>query len=154
MILTVFRNPYFVVIDDSELLRSDLILARDGNYHPVAAFPEFNARFQQPGLLGTIVEVGVAFVGTLAIAALAEEALSAIFPVYNYKPLRQSDRNYIRERDGEICYYCDEWDPCGHVDHMRSRRNGGGNEDSNLTWACSPCNLSKGSLNATEFLSL
>ena len=42
----------------------------------------------------------------------------------------------------------------GHVDHRISRANGGSNDYANLTWACAPCNWSKGVMNDTEFLDL
>lgn len=61
---------------------------------------------------------------------------------------------YIRERDEEVCLYCEVYAPNGHVDHRTSRANGGSNDFDNLAWACAPCNWSKGAMNDTDFMSL
>jgi hypothetical protein len=70
----------------------------------------------------------------------------------NSVPLTPGMRRYIRERDEEICFYCGDYAPDGHVDHRISRNNGGSNEPENLTWACVFDNCSKGALNDTEYI--
>ena len=70
----------------------------------------------------------------------------------NDEPLSTQVRAYIRERDGATCTYCGQYAPYGHVDHRVSRANGGSNRVNNLSWACAPCNQSKGSLNARQLI--
>ena len=96
--------------------------------------------------------LGVILIGGVGVIA---EVLNELFgSVRNDEPLTVAMRTYVRERDGEICFYCKDYAPDGHVDHRTSRANGGGNEPRNLTWACVFCNCSKGSLNDTEFIRL
>jgi len=59
--------------------------------------------------------------------------------------LRQS----VRRRAGKRCEYCrllDWLTESGpfHVEHILPKQHGGGNEPSNLAWACSRCNSHKG----------
>jgi len=53
----------------------------------------------------------------------------------------------ILKRDNFRCRYCGRAAPGAtlHVDHVRSRKDGGTNEPSNLTTACQDCNLGKSS---------
>jgi hypothetical protein len=57
-------------------------------------------------------------------------------------------REFVRQRAGNRCEYCllpeeaDEWP--FHVEHIIARQHGGGDESTNLCWACSRCNLYKG----------
>lgn len=96
--------------------------------------------------------LGVVLIGGVAIVA---EVLNELFgSVRNDEPLTAAMRTYVRERDGEICFYCKGDAPDGHVDHRTSRANGGSNDPRNLTWACIFCNCSKGALNETEFIRL
>ena len=94
------------------------------------------------------VLVGGAFVLT------AVAVFELIRPRRNSVPLTAGMRRYIRERDEELCFYCDDYAPDGHVDHRISRNNGGSNEPENLTWACVFCNCSKGALNDAEYIAL
>lgn len=98
------------------------------------------------------VGLGVIIGGALVLTAAAIAAL--LGPRRNDTPLTAKERRIIRERDEEICFYCDNYAPNGHVDHRMSRANGGGNEPENLTWACVFCNCSKGALNDIEYISL
>lgn len=50
---------------------------------------------------------------------------------------------------GKSCVYCGA--PATDVDHIRPRSRGGTDDDSNLTSACHPCNMSKNSLLITEW---
>ncbi len=58
-------------------------------------------------------------------------------------------RQVVQQRAGQRCEYCrlpeaaDEWP--FHVDHIVARVHGGGDEDGNLSWSCTQCNLHKGS---------
>ncbi len=58
-------------------------------------------------------------------------------------------RELVRRRAAGKCEYCrlpdeaDEWP--FHVEHIVPRQHGGGNGLENLCWACSRCNLHKGS---------
>lgn len=110
---------------------------------------------QSQNVLGEILlgfGFGVVLIGGfLGIAEFLEELFS---PIRNDTPLTASTKRYIRERDAEICFYCGDYAPGGHVDHRVSRANGGGNELENLTWACVFCNCSKGAMNDTDYLRL
>ncbi len=95
---------------------------------------------------------GVAlFGGVMFVTEILNELFS---PVRNDEPLTATTKRFIRERDGETCFYCEDYVPDGHVDHCVSRVNGGGNEPENLTWACAFCNCSKGALNDTDYIRL
>jgi len=74
-------------------------------------------------LLGLGLRV-VLFGGIVVVAEILNEIFS---PTRNDEPLAPTMRRYIRERDGEICFYCEEYAPGGHVDHRVSRANGGSN---------------------------
>src|SRR5438874_5495371 len=58
-------------------------------------------------------------------------------------------RRVVRERAGGICEYCliDEADTflSHEVEHIISEKHGDATAESNLAWACRPCNLAKGS---------
>lgn len=160
MTYTVLRNNCRVVVPWWELQPSDLVLAADQFFYPLASFQELRELFPQSSLppqpptlsdilvgLGTVLIVGAGV--CLAVAAVA----SLFGPQYNDEPLTRGMRNYIRERDNENCFYCWIHAPNGHVDHRTSRACGGSNDPDNLAWACAPCNWSKGTRCDTEFLS-
>jgi hypothetical protein len=154
MSIAIIRGFERKVIDENWVMSGDLVLDIYGQFRPVLEFPMLAWRVSQPRptLPESLAGLAVATLVTVGAIALLKGAVELLIPLYNDAPLSHSTRNYIRQRDKEICYYCDGWDPNGHVDHMTSRANGGGNEDENLTWACSPCNLTKGRLNADAFI--
>ena len=131
-----------------------MVLAQNGYFYPVYSFTELSKYFPSlttptfSELLTGISEAVLIAVGLIGVATLIDDLLQ---PCYNDKPLTQGIRNFIRERDEEICFYCDDYVPNGHVDHRISRVNGGSNDFDNLTWACASCNCSKGALNDYEF---
>lgn len=98
------------------------------------------------------IGLGVIVGGALILTATAIAEL--LGPRRNTAPLTAAQRRFIRERDGEICFYCGDYAPDGHVDHRTSRVNGGGNEPENLTWTCVFHNCSKGSMNDADYLAL
>ena len=51
----------------------------------------------------------------------------------------------------QACAYCGVRDTLS-VDHLVPRKRGGGDAGENLVWACKPCNSSKGSRDAIEWL--
>ena len=58
-------------------------------------------------------------------------------------------RQEVRVRGGSRCEYCrlpDWMEMAGpfHVEHVRARQHGGGDDVANLAWACSRCNRHKG----------
>jgi 5-methylcytosine-specific restriction endonuclease McrA len=61
-------------------------------------------------------------------------------------------REYLLEKWGRKCAYCDAKDVPLNLDHIHSRANGGSNRVSNMTLACIPCNQKKGSMDIKVFL--
>jgi hypothetical protein len=57
-------------------------------------------------------------------------------------------RAFVRQRAGGRCEYCrlpDEADELPfHIEHIIAKQHGGSDENDNLCWACSRCNLYKG----------
>jgi 5-methylcytosine-specific restriction endonuclease McrA len=60
-------------------------------------------------------------------------------------------REYLLEKWGRKCAYCGATNVPLQVEHIIPRARGGTNRVSNLTLACEPCNLSKGTRTAAEF---
>ena len=60
-------------------------------------------------------------------------------------------REYLLEKWGRKCAYCGQTDVPLQVEHIVPRARHGSNRVSNLTLACEPCNLEKGSQTAAEF---
>jgi len=52
-------------------------------------------------------------------------------------------REYLLEKWGRQCVYCDAMNVPLTIDHILARSNGGSDRISNLTLACSPCNQDK-----------
>ncbi|MDR5732666.1 RNA-guided endonuclease IscB [Caballeronia sp. LZ025] len=61
-------------------------------------------------------------------------------------------REYLLEKWGRRCAYCDAKSTPLQLDHIVARSRGGSNRASNLTLACEPCNRAKGALPVDEFL--
>ena len=61
-------------------------------------------------------------------------------------------REYLLEKWGRACAYCDSTGVPLQIDHVRPRARGGSNRVSNLTLACGPCNQAKGSTPVETFL--
>ena len=61
-------------------------------------------------------------------------------------------REYLLEKWGRKCAYCDAKDVPLNLDHVHAKANGGSNRASNLTLACVPCNQKKGAKSIEEFL--
>jgi hypothetical protein len=62
----------------------------------------------------------------------------------------ESVRQFVRQRAGHRCEYCRLPQHVGtpirfHVDHIRPKRHGGGDEPENLALACPNCNWAKSS---------
>ncbi len=60
-------------------------------------------------------------------------------------------KEYILERDGRRCAYCQTKDAPLEIEHIVPRSRGGSNRISNLTLACPPCNQRKGNRTAAEY---
>jgi 5-methylcytosine-specific restriction endonuclease McrA len=61
-------------------------------------------------------------------------------------------REYLLEKWGRKCAYCDAENVPLEIDHIHPRSKGGSNRVSNLTLACHPCNQRKGNLPVEQFL--
>lgn len=154
---TVFRNNERFLVKLQDLKSNDFVLSQDGQFYPASSFAELRDYFPQfkpptfSEILSGIGQTILITAGIIGVVILIDDMLS---PQYNAQPLTQKTRDFIRERDEEICFYCDEYVSNGHVDHRKSRANGGSNDFDNLTWACPPCNWSKGPLDDYEFIQL
>ena len=61
-------------------------------------------------------------------------------------------REYLLEKWGRKCAYCDVQNVPLQIEHIESRARGGSNRASNLTLACEPCNQRKNSSDVGVFL--
>lgn len=61
-------------------------------------------------------------------------------------------RNYLLEKHGRKCFYCDKEVSTFEVEHMIPKAKGGSNRIDNLTLSCHNCNQKKGTLTAEEFI--
>nr|WP_301542494.1 RNA-guided endonuclease IscB [Cupriavidus basilensis] len=61
-------------------------------------------------------------------------------------------REYLLEKWGRQCAYCDARDTPLEMEHIGARANGGSNRVSNLTLACVPCNRKKDARPLSDFL--
>ncbi|AFY91156.1 RNA-guided endonuclease IscB [Chroococcidiopsis thermalis] len=61
-------------------------------------------------------------------------------------------REYLLEKWGHNCVYCDKQDVPLQIEHIYPRAKGGSNRVSNLTLSCEKCNSLKGILLIDEFL--
>lgn len=61
-------------------------------------------------------------------------------------------REYLLEKHRRTCVYCGAKDMPLQVEHIVPRAKGGTNSITNLTLACGPCNLKKGSQDLKDFL--
>ena len=61
---------------------------------------------------------------------------------------------YIYAREGEKCFYCEDYIPLKYMtkDHLHPRSKGGKDNLENLVLCCAECNKSKGSLTITDFM--
>lgn len=60
-------------------------------------------------------------------------------------------REYLLEKWGRTCVYCQGKDRPLQVEHLTPRARGGSDRVSNLVLACEPCNIAKGARTAAEF---
>ncbi len=61
-------------------------------------------------------------------------------------------REYLLEKFGRKCAYCDKQDVPLQIEHIHPRAKGGSNRISNLTLSCSKCNIKKGTRDIKDFL--
>ena len=62
-------------------------------------------------------------------------------------------REYLLEKWGRQCAYCDVQNVPLQIEHIHPRSRGGSSRPSNLTLACEPCNLAKSTEDVRAFLS-
>ncbi|HEV8194227.1 MAG TPA: RNA-guided endonuclease IscB, partial [Ktedonobacterales bacterium] len=60
-------------------------------------------------------------------------------------------REYLPEKWGRHCAYCEAANVPLHVEHIVSKARGGSDRVSNLALVCAPCNTAKGTKTAAEF---
>src|SRR5260370_4014043 len=61
-------------------------------------------------------------------------------------------REYLLEKWGRKCAYCDAEGVPLQIEHILARARGGSNRVSNLTLGCEPCNIDKGARDVREFV--
>ncbi len=61
-------------------------------------------------------------------------------------------REYLLEKWGRECVYCGAKNVPLEIEHIQARSKGGSDRVSNLTLACTPCNIDKGNKDIKEFL--
>lgn len=61
-------------------------------------------------------------------------------------------REYLLEKWGRQCVYCNAMDVPLQIDHLTARSRGGSDRVSNLTLACERCNQKKGNRELSDFL--
>lgn len=61
-------------------------------------------------------------------------------------------REYLLEKWGRACVYCDDEGVPLQVEHIHAKARGGSNRVSNLTLACEPCNRKKDTRDVREFV--
>jgi 5-methylcytosine-specific restriction endonuclease McrA len=61
-------------------------------------------------------------------------------------------REYLLEKWGRKCAYCDAHDVPLEIDHIHPKSRGGSDRVSNLTLACRPCNQRKANRDVADFL--
>jgi 5-methylcytosine-specific restriction endonuclease McrA len=61
-------------------------------------------------------------------------------------------REYLLEKWGRTCAYCDGHDVPLQIEHIVAKARGGSNRVSNLTLACEPCNRKKDARDVREFV--
>lgn len=163
---TIIRNNIHCRVSVSDISKTDLVLCADGRFKLAVEIPSLYAFLshakrvrerveaqERNGWLAVLIFVGLALFLFLEFCDPPPRAGFRWRP-RNDEPLPAGTRALVRERDGEICAYCRRHSPHGHVDHRVSRVNGGSNRLNNLSWACPPCNLKKGPMNARQFIRL
>lgn len=150
------------IVQDRQLQPTDWISCTDGRFHQareIAAIKPYLPAQESLGdalaklFVGAVVVAGVVCAAGAVISAIDEATRPKTRRrrVYFDEPLTQAKRREVRERDDETCQYCGCHAPDGHVDHERSRADGGTNRIDNLVWACIPCNTRKGRDSASQF---
>lgn len=135
MIYTILRNNTQFSVKLQDLRSNDLVLSQDGYFYSISSFSDLRKYFPQlttPDYSDIFNRIGQTILITVGIIGLVTLIDDLFQPRYNDKSLTQRTRNIIRERDKEICFYCDDYVPDGHVDHRISRYNGGSNDFNNL----------------------
>ena len=143
---------------------TDHILDGTGQFRPVSAFSELQGFLpasaspdRSEAGLGAALLKGALFAGGVFLTGLA---LAKMADALSGPPPRQKipkwKQRYVQLRDNGRCVYCGVrvTRPNRHIDHYRSRANGGSDAVRNLVLACASCNLQKGALNGRAFKKL
>ena len=115
-----------------------------------------NSNQKSSSIVDGLIRAGIAFGGALVIGRFLGALLEPDDMPSERRVLSAAECDEIARRDGWCCVYCGVrvTRKTRHIDHAVSLANGGSNDWDNLVTACSACNLSKGSLDADEFLRL
>lgn len=163
------QQRFWLLAKSGHFLRSDLIFNwASGQFLPADSFADVEPYLPAKSfgeIIGDVIGVVLSAGTVIVIGAGAINLLESIFGeaqpankrkrrAPNYEPLETWKKEFVRQRDDEICTYCGCCAPRGHVDHKTSRANGGSNLLRNLAWACGHCNCSKGRMNAPLFRKL
>lgn len=90
--------------------------------------------------------------GELPVSFSWQQGKSKAVLGYGREPIPNAIRKAVFERDGEVCAYCGDQTGPFELDHITPVALGGGNEPSNLTVACKPCNSSKSATPLNEWM--
>ncbi len=153
----ISENEFHQLLELKQIRSSDLIQSQSGQFFRADQFQELRP-FLVNDLSTTFNSLLklVAFGATSYLIVKAFEKPKTKRRKPNKETVPSWKRDYVRYRDGSYCTYCGRRvnRRTGHVDHSKSRRNGGSNHLNNLRLACIDCNLSKGSLNSNQFIRL
>jgi hypothetical protein len=145
---------FWQLVWNGHFTTSDLVWDRaSGQFLRADAFEDLQPYLRLSGsdLLGGLLALGIIVVGIGLCTGYFDPPAPSRRRSPNFEPLSSAKKRFIGERDGYRCSYCGRPAGDGHVDHKNSRVNGGSNRTNNLCWACAPCNLSKGPMNAADF---
>lgn len=147
-------EAFGALVHGGQLRRDDLVSDAEGRLRQAAEFAQLAPHLPAPPSVGGSFLPPVLAVAGIGLAAWGACALiDELTSPTSRAPLSKWKREYVRARDGGVCVYCGRrvTRRTTHIDHYRSRVNGGSDDLRNLRLSCAPCNLAKGALNGGDF---